>query len=97
MLIFVSNCLPNYIKLPFSCRISDVTVSHCHSSLSSEEMITCPLFLFSHLCHRPIPPISQMSQELGITEKSPDFTNPYRTERDDVSKMHTCWPTLCLS
>lgn len=26
-----------------------------------------------------------MSQELGITEKSPDFTNPYRTERDDVS------------
>uniref|UniRef100_A0A4W4G8C7 Uncharacterized protein n=1 Tax=Electrophorus electricus TaxID=8005 RepID=A0A4W4G8C7_ELEEL len=28
-----------------------------------------------------------MSQELGITEKSPDFTNPYRTERDDV--LHT--------
>lgn len=32
-----------------------------------------------------------MSQELGITEKSPDFTNPYRTERDDVSEVHTCW------
>lgn len=30
-----------------------------------------------------------MSQELGITEKSPDFINPYRTERDDVSMMHT--------
>ncbi|XP_053194174.1 coiled-coil domain-containing protein 134-like isoform X2 [Scomber scombrus] len=28
-----------------------------------------------------------MSQELGITEKSPDFMNPYRTERDDV--LHT--------
>lgn len=28
----------------------------------------------------------QMSQELGIMEKSPDFINPYRTERDDVSK-----------
>ncbi|TWW69361.1 hypothetical protein D4764_18G0001670 [Takifugu flavidus] len=28
-----------------------------------------------------------MSQELGITEKTPDFMNPYRTERDDV--LHT--------
>lgn len=26
-----------------------------------------------------------MSQELGIIEKSPDFINPYRTERDGVS------------
>lgn len=34
---------------------------------------------------------SQMSQELGITEKSPDFMNPYRTERDDVSIMHEGW------
>lgn len=33
--------------------------------------------------------VSQMSQELGIIEKSPDFTNPYRTERDDVS--NTQW------
>nr|XP_046270421.1 meiosis inhibitor protein 1-like isoform X4 [Scatophagus argus] len=31
--------------------------------------------------------LTLMSQELGITEKSPDFTNPYRTERDDV--LHT--------
>ncbi|XP_041719340.1 coiled-coil domain-containing protein 134 isoform X2 [Coregonus clupeaformis] len=31
--------------------------------------------------------LSLMSQELGIIEKSPDFTNPYRTERDDV--LHT--------
>lgn len=31
--------------------------------------------------------LSLMSQELGLTEKSPDFTNPYRTERDDV--LHT--------
>ncbi|XP_064867004.1 coiled-coil domain-containing protein 134-like [Oncorhynchus nerka] len=29
--------------------------------------------------------LSLMSQELGIIEKSPAFTNPYRTERDDVS------------
>lgn len=33
--------------------------------------------------------ILQMSQELGITEKSPDFINPYRTERDDVSTRIT--------
>lgn len=33
--------------------------------------------------------VSQMSQELGIIEKSPDFTNPYRTERDNVS--NTQW------
>ncbi|XP_036409351.1 coiled-coil domain-containing protein 134-like [Megalops cyprinoides] len=31
--------------------------------------------------------LTLMSQELGITEKSPDFINPYRTERDDV--LHT--------
>ncbi|CAG5897470.1 unnamed protein product [Menidia menidia] len=31
--------------------------------------------------------LTLMSQELGITEKSPDFLNPYRTERDDV--LHT--------
>ncbi|KAM7372354.1 hypothetical protein PAMP_009528 [Pampus punctatissimus] len=31
--------------------------------------------------------LTLMSQELGITEKSPDFMNPYRTERDDV--LHT--------
>ncbi|XP_029583882.1 coiled-coil domain-containing protein 134 isoform X3 [Salmo trutta] len=31
--------------------------------------------------------LSLMSQELGIIEKSPDFTNPYRTERDNV--LHT--------
>ncbi|XP_028671120.1 coiled-coil domain-containing protein 134-like [Erpetoichthys calabaricus] len=31
--------------------------------------------------------LSLMAQELGIIEKSPDFTNPYRTERDDV--LHT--------
>lgn len=38
-----------------------------------------------------VPLVSQMSQELGITEKSPDFINPYRTERDDVSKiLHHC-------
>uniref|UniRef100_A0A3B4A3H6 Uncharacterized protein n=1 Tax=Periophthalmus magnuspinnatus TaxID=409849 RepID=A0A3B4A3H6_9GOBI len=29
--------------------------------------------------------LTLMSQELGITEKAPDFTNPYRTERDDVT------------
>uniref|UniRef100_A0A3B1KJS7 Coiled-coil domain containing 134 n=1 Tax=Astyanax mexicanus TaxID=7994 RepID=A0A3B1KJS7_ASTMX len=29
--------------------------------------------------------LTLMSQELGIIEKSPDFINPYRTERDDVS------------
>uniref|UniRef100_A0A3Q3CDC8 Coiled-coil domain containing 134 n=1 Tax=Haplochromis burtoni TaxID=8153 RepID=A0A3Q3CDC8_HAPBU len=28
--------------------------------------------------------LTLMSQELGITEKSPDFINPYRTERDDA-------------
>uniref|UniRef100_A0AAV2KJC9 Coiled-coil domain-containing protein 134 n=1 Tax=Knipowitschia caucasica TaxID=637954 RepID=A0AAV2KJC9_KNICA len=31
--------------------------------------------------------LTLMSQELGITEKAADFTNPYRTERDDV--LHT--------
>ncbi|XP_056869864.1 coiled-coil domain-containing protein 134-like isoform X1 [Takifugu flavidus] len=31
--------------------------------------------------------LTLMSQELGITEKTPDFMNPYRTERDDV--LHT--------
>ncbi|KAF4080928.1 hypothetical protein AMELA_G00176620 [Ameiurus melas] len=31
--------------------------------------------------------LSLMSQELGIIEKSPDFINPYRTEKDDV--LHT--------
>ncbi|KAL4658035.1 meiosis inhibitor protein 1 [Arapaima gigas] len=31
--------------------------------------------------------LTLMSQELGITEKSPDFINPYRTERDDM--LHT--------
>ncbi|KAK3525558.1 hypothetical protein QTP86_034854, partial [Hemibagrus guttatus] len=31
--------------------------------------------------------LTLMSQELGITEKSPDFINPYRTEKDDV--LHT--------
>lgn len=31
--------------------------------------------------------LTLMSQELGITEKTPDFINPYRTERDDV--LHT--------
>uniref|UniRef100_W5N1S7 Coiled-coil domain containing 134 n=2 Tax=Lepisosteidae TaxID=7915 RepID=W5N1S7_LEPOC len=31
--------------------------------------------------------LTLMAQELGIIEKSPDFTNPYRTERDDV--LHT--------
>ncbi|XP_070398963.1 coiled-coil domain-containing protein 134 isoform X1 [Nothobranchius furzeri] len=31
--------------------------------------------------------LTLMSQELGITEKSADFLNPYRTERDDV--LHT--------
>ncbi|CAJ1075805.1 meiosis inhibitor protein 1-like isoform X1 [Xyrichtys novacula] len=31
--------------------------------------------------------LTLMSQELGITEKTPDFSNPYRTERDDV--LHT--------
>uniref|UniRef100_A0A8C2HVD4 Coiled-coil domain containing 134 n=1 Tax=Cyprinus carpio TaxID=7962 RepID=A0A8C2HVD4_CYPCA len=31
--------------------------------------------------------LTLMSQELGITEKSADFVNPYRTERDDV--LHT--------
>ncbi|CAL8265521.1 coiled-coil domain-containing protein 134 [Gadus morhua] len=31
--------------------------------------------------------LTLMSQELGITEKTPDFTNPYRTERDNV--LHT--------
>lgn len=42
----------------------------CRPFLSSPSSLSC---------------IYQMSQELGITEKSPDFTNPYRTERDDVS------------
>lgn len=28
--------------------------------------------------------LSLMSQELGLVDKSPDFINPYRTERDDV-------------
>lgn len=50
-------------------------------------MMMCPLTLYSCLCHLSPPLIFQMSQELGITEKSPDFTNPYRTERDDVSKI----------
>ncbi|XP_058875062.1 coiled-coil domain-containing protein 134-like [Acipenser ruthenus] len=31
--------------------------------------------------------LSLMAQELGISEKSPDFINPYRTERDEV--LHT--------
>ncbi|CAL8273948.1 unnamed protein product [Lota lota] len=31
--------------------------------------------------------LTLMSQELGITEKTPDFINPYRTERDNV--LHT--------
>ncbi|KAI7804086.1 coiled-coil domain-containing protein 134-like isoform X1 [Triplophysa rosa] len=31
--------------------------------------------------------LTLMSQELGITEKSPDFINPFRTERDDM--LHT--------
>ncbi|KAJ8251865.1 hypothetical protein GJAV_G00226280 [Gymnothorax javanicus] len=31
--------------------------------------------------------LSLMAQELGITDKSPDFINPYRTERDDVLHM----------
>lgn len=38
-----------------------------------------------------------MSQELGITEKSADFMNPYRTERDDVSTMQSRCLPLCLS
>ncbi|KAJ7992624.1 hypothetical protein DPEC_G00280610 [Dallia pectoralis] len=41
--------------------------------------------VFSGGAHQHV--LSLMSQELGITEKSPDFTNPYRTERDDV--LHT--------
>lgn len=36
-----------------------------------------------------------MSQELGITEKSPDFMNPYRTERDEVSDLPS--PALYIS
>lgn len=86
--------LPNSIKLP---RISDAKVSHFHSCSPFEELVTCPLLpSFLIFCHRPLLLDSQMSQELGITEKSPDFTNPYRTERDDVSKMQACWSTLCL-
>ncbi|KAL0992974.1 hypothetical protein UPYG_G00101700 [Umbra pygmaea] len=41
--------------------------------------------VFSGGAHQHV--LSLMSQELGIVEKSPDFTNPYRTERDDV--LHT--------
>ncbi|KAK1785715.1 hypothetical protein P4O66_019060, partial [Electrophorus voltai] len=41
--------------------------------------------VFSGGAHQHV--LTLMSQELGITEKSPDFTNPYRTERDDV--LHT--------
>lgn len=52
-------------------------------------MMTCPLLFFSRQMRFRL--VSQMSQELGITEKSPDFINPYRTERDDVSKtLHHC-------
>lgn len=87
--------LPNSIKLPLRCRISDAKVSHFHSCSPFEELVTCPLLpSFLIFCHRPLLLDSQMSQELGITEKSPDFTNPYRTERDDVSKMQACWSTL---
>lgn len=39
-----------------------------------------------------------MSQELGITEKTPDFMNPYRTERDDVSRISILqFKSGCLS
>ncbi|KAJ8387549.1 hypothetical protein AAFF_G00152450 [Aldrovandia affinis] len=41
--------------------------------------------VFSGGAHQHV--LTLMSQELGITEKSPDFINPYRTERDDV--LHT--------
>ncbi|XP_042575384.1 coiled-coil domain-containing protein 134 isoform X2 [Cyprinus carpio] len=41
--------------------------------------------VFSGGAHQHV--LTLMSQELGITEKSADFINPYRTERDDV--LHT--------
>uniref|UniRef100_A0A671NVY2 Coiled-coil domain-containing protein 134-like n=1 Tax=Sinocyclocheilus anshuiensis TaxID=1608454 RepID=A0A671NVY2_9TELE len=41
--------------------------------------------VFSGGAHQHV--LTLMSQELGITEKSADFVNPYRTERDDV--LHT--------
>uniref|UniRef100_A0A672RW55 Coiled-coil domain containing 134 n=1 Tax=Sinocyclocheilus grahami TaxID=75366 RepID=A0A672RW55_SINGR len=37
--------------------------------------------VFSGGAHQHV--LTLMSQELGITEKSTDFVNPYRTERDD--------------
>lgn len=61
--------------------------------LMRNDNVLPPLFP----CHLSIPLIPQMSQELGIIEKTPDFTNPYRTERDDVSKMHACCSTLSIS
>ncbi|CAL8302009.1 unnamed protein product [Merluccius merluccius] len=41
--------------------------------------------VFSGGAHQHV--LTLMSQELGITEKTPDFINPYRTERDNV--LHT--------
>ncbi|KAL1279116.1 hypothetical protein QQF64_025789 [Cirrhinus molitorella] len=41
--------------------------------------------VFSGGAHQHV--LTLMSQELGITDKSADFVNPYRTERDDM--LHT--------
>ncbi|XP_062873411.1 coiled-coil domain-containing protein 134 [Trichomycterus rosablanca] len=48
--------------------------------------------VFTGATHQHV--LTLMSQELGITDKSPDFINPYRTEKDDVLQTAEAFQTL---
>lgn len=93
-LLFVPSCvclLGKSVKSPI--------MPWMRARLSFEATLTCALFfLLSSFVPSPLASShrSQMSQELGITEKTPDFINPYRTERDDVSAQCTNVNIMCI-
>lgn len=45
---------------------------------------------------RGLPFALQMAQELGISEKSPDYHNPFKTDQSEV-RWHCCQLASCAS